>query len=96
LNDNLMWNDDVPLFVAGRLAGLKTGPWAENLDGVRQSSERIAWKVAEFLENNEEKGGCERRDSGYASERENEVDLRSLGLGFGNSYDVLGDSSDGI
>lgn len=49
LNDDLMWNDDVPLFVTGRLAGLRLGPGAPNLVGARIGAERIAWNVDDVL-----------------------------------------------
>lgn len=49
LNDDLMWNDEVPLFVTGRLAGLRLGPGAPNLVGARIGAERIAWNVEEVL-----------------------------------------------
>ncbi|KAF1833025.1 FAD/NAD(P)-binding domain-containing protein [Decorospora gaudefroyi] len=45
LNDDLMWKDGVPLFVTGRLAGLRLGPGAPNLGGARVGAERIAWNV---------------------------------------------------
>ncbi|KAF2035821.1 FAD/NAD(P)-binding domain-containing protein [Setomelanomma holmii] len=50
LNDDLMWNNDVPLFVTGRLAGLRLGPGAPNLVGARIGAERIAWNVEEVLQ----------------------------------------------
>lgn len=49
LNDDLMWNDEVPLFVTGRLAGLRLGPGAPNLVGARIGAERIAWNVEDVL-----------------------------------------------
>jgi hypothetical protein len=49
LNDDLMWKDDVPLFVAGRLAALKLGPAAPNLGGARLAAERIAWGIEEVV-----------------------------------------------
>lgn len=83
LTDDLMWSDDVPLFVTGRLAGLRLGPGAPNLVGARIGAERIAWNVEDELEKLGKKGsGGERRDSAfedsvddeyksYASAREN-------------------------
>lgn len=50
LTDDLMWHEDVPLFVTGGLAGLRLGPGAANLAGGRQGAERIAWKVEELLD----------------------------------------------
>ncbi|KAK7180722.1 FAD binding domain-containing protein [Paraphaeosphaeria sporulosa] len=49
LNDDLMWADDVPLFVTGRLAGLRLGPGAPNLVGARVGAERIAWNIQDFI-----------------------------------------------
>lgn len=66
LNDDLMWEDDVPLFVTGRLAGLRLGPGAPNLVGARIGAERIAWNVEDELKKMARlKKGGERRDSGY-------------------------------
>jgi hypothetical protein len=50
LTDDLMWRNDVPLFVTGRLAGLRLGPGAPNLVGARVGAERIAWNVGDLLE----------------------------------------------
>lgn len=50
LTDDLMWRDDVPLFVTGRLAGLRLGPGAPNLVGARVGAERIAWNINDLLE----------------------------------------------
>ncbi|KAL1794852.1 hypothetical protein ACET3X_006668 [Alternaria dauci] len=49
LNEDLMWDDNVPLFITGRLAGLQLGPGAPNLVGARVGAERIAWNVDEAL-----------------------------------------------
>ncbi|KAK4232935.1 hypothetical protein C8A03DRAFT_48353 [Achaetomium macrosporum] len=49
LNDDLMWKDDVPLFVAGRLAALKLGHSAPNLGGARLAAERIVWAIEEVM-----------------------------------------------
>ncbi|RAL15511.1 FAD binding domain protein [Aspergillus homomorphus CBS 101889] len=49
LTEDLMWRDGVPLFLAGRLAALRLGPGAANLDGARLGAERIAWGMEEFL-----------------------------------------------
>ncbi|KAL8689923.1 MAG: hypothetical protein Q9218_004517 [Villophora microphyllina] len=50
LTNDLAWKDDVPLFVAGRLAGLRIGPDCGNLEGARIGAERISWAVNEWLE----------------------------------------------
>lgn len=54
LTDDLMWREDVPLFLTGRMAGLRLGPGAPNLEGARVGAERIAWSLEEILE--KEKG----------------------------------------
>lgn len=49
LNDDLMWKDDIPLFMTGRLATLRLGPGAGNLEGARVGAERVAWAVEDVL-----------------------------------------------
>jgi len=75
-----MWNDEVPLFVTGRLAGLRLGPGAPNLVGARIGAERIAWNVEDVLKKlrrMEGRGQGEQDDSGveqmetYAAARDN-------------------------
>ncbi|KAL8666617.1 MAG: hypothetical protein Q9168_007451 [Polycauliona sp. 1 TL-2023] len=50
LTQDLAWSKDVPLFVAGRLAGLRIGPDCGNLEGARAGAERISWAVEDVLE----------------------------------------------
>lgn len=61
VNDDLKWQDDVPLFVTGRLAALRLGPGAGNLEGARMGAERVTWALQEILNN--ENGAVNRRDS---------------------------------
>ncbi|KAL4885101.1 hypothetical protein BJY04DRAFT_232530 [Aspergillus karnatakaensis] len=49
LTDDLMWQADVPLFLTGRLAALRLGPGAPNLEGARLGAERVAWGMEEVL-----------------------------------------------
>ncbi|XXG99365.1 hypothetical protein Hte_005702 [Hypoxylon texense] len=49
ITENMAWRDDVPLFIAGRLAGLQLGPGAPNLIGARIGAERIAWSIQDVL-----------------------------------------------
>ena len=49
LTDDMAWNDDVPLYASGKLAGLRVGPGAANLVGARIGAERIAWSIQEYL-----------------------------------------------
>ena len=56
LTQDLAWAKDVPLFVTGRLAGLRIGPDCGNLEGARVSAERISWAVEEILERQNDNG----------------------------------------
>lgn len=49
LNEDLMWKDEVPLFVTGRLAALRLGPAAPNIGGARIGAERMALALDDFL-----------------------------------------------
>jgi hypothetical protein len=85
LNDDLMWADDVPLFVTGRLAGLRLGPGAPNLVGARVGAERIAWNVQDILKRLDQKhstpsssgaveGSHDEKAAEYAAGRRNRFD----------------------
>jgi hypothetical protein len=99
LTDDLMWSNDIPFFVAGRLASLRLGPAAGNLEGARLGAERVAWKLGELLRewNREDSDdmeslGKEEGDSGYGSAGsggEEEVDSRRIGLGMENQFALL-------
>ncbi|KAF7715660.1 Uncharacterized protein PECH_001262 [Penicillium ucsense] len=56
LTDDLMWRHDVPLYITGRLGGLRLGPGAPNLEGARLGAERIAWSLEEVLGKDREIG----------------------------------------
>ncbi|KAF4975493.1 hypothetical protein FZEAL_7724 [Fusarium zealandicum] len=49
INNDLMWNDDVPLFMMGRLAALRLGPAAPNLGGAQVGAERVAWAIEDLV-----------------------------------------------
>lgn len=49
LNTDLMWRDDVPLYVGGRLASLQVGPAAPNLGGAKLAAERIALALDDYM-----------------------------------------------
>lgn len=73
LTDDLMWTADVPLFMTGRLAALRLGPGAGNLEGARMGAERVVWGLEEWLSEKDEtsqarKGKKEagRKDSGVS------------------------------
>jgi hypothetical protein len=55
ITDDLMWKADLPLFLTGRLAALRLGPGAPNLEGARLGAERIAWGMEEVLGRREAK-----------------------------------------
>lgn len=80
LTDDLMWKADVPLFVTGRLASLRLGPAAPNLEGARLGAERIAWALEDVL-GYRDVGTCSRE-----SER-----LQKAFCGLGNRYESLCD-----
>jgi hypothetical protein len=89
LTSELMWNEEVPFFVTGRLSGLRLGPVAGNLEGARVGAEFVAGKIAEVAR----KWG--EADSSYESEEThgNRVDMR-LGLRVWNQFDALVDSEE--
>lgn len=49
LTPDLMWKEEVPLFVTGKLAGLRLGPGAGNLEGARVGAERVVWGFQDVL-----------------------------------------------
>lgn len=92
LNDDLMWNDDVPLFVTGRFASLRLGPGAPNLVGARIGAERIAWNVDAILDKLE---GSRKTDSKkYGRYGHGEDKMAAYAAGGGNRYDSLGGFGD--
>lgn len=88
LNDDLMWRDGVPLFVTGRLASLRLGPGAGNLEGARMGAERIAWAIEEVL-------GA-RKDEGEQSDGEGDQEDQGYryGAGIGSRYESLSEVDD--
>lgn len=54
ITEDLMWKQDVPLFITGRLAALRLGPGGPNLEGARLGAERISWALETVLERREE------------------------------------------
>ncbi|PYH76562.1 hypothetical protein BO82DRAFT_425977 [Aspergillus uvarum CBS 121591] len=74
VTEDLMWCDGVPLFLAGRLAALRLGPGAANLEGARLGAERIAWAMEEVL-------GGRKRGSGGEKEWFCGLGNRFAGLG---------------
>lgn len=83
LTDDLMWRSDVPLFLTGRLAALRLGPGAPNLEGARLGAERVAWGLEEVL------GGS--RDADHDDDSRI-LKSRECFCGLGNRYAGLSES----
>ncbi|KAE9971540.1 hypothetical protein BLS_004405 [Venturia inaequalis] len=64
LTEDLMWNEDVPLFFTGKTAGLRLGPAAANLAGARSGAERIVWKIEDLLSEEKPEDDLSYRDIG--------------------------------
>ncbi|KAK0739361.1 hypothetical protein B0T21DRAFT_409712 [Apiosordaria backusii] len=56
LTEQLMWKDDVPLFVTGKLASLRLGAAGPNLGGARTGAERIALAIQEHFDERKREG----------------------------------------
>jgi hypothetical protein len=54
ITEDLMWKQNIPLFITGRLAALQLGPGAPHLEGARIGAERIAWALEGFLRERED------------------------------------------
>ncbi|KAL6719064.1 hypothetical protein ACLMJK_003299 [Lecanora helva] len=80
LTEDLAWAEDVPLFVTGRLAGLRIGPDCGNLEGARVGAERISWAVEEIME---------RRKDSVSSNRFADNNALMQRVGSVNIYDSL-------
>ena len=70
---HLMWTEDVPLFVTGRLASLRLGPGAGDLTSARAGAEKITWSSVERAD----EGEVERFE--YATGRGNRFERLKLG-----------------
>ncbi|KAL2001823.1 hypothetical protein VTN02DRAFT_1166 [Thermoascus thermophilus] len=86
LTHDLMWRHDVPLFVTGRLAALRLGPGAANLEGARLGAERVAWALEEMLGRRE----AEREEEGEEEESWASSTLVRSFCGLGNRFAGLG------
>ncbi|RAK76270.1 FAD binding domain protein [Aspergillus fijiensis CBS 313.89] len=85
LTEDLMWCDGVPLFLAGRLAALRLGPGAANLEGARLGAERIAWAMEDVLGRCGGGGGGRGEEEGEVVGKEKE-----WFCGLGNRFAGLG------
>lgn len=91
LNDDLMWDDDVPLFVTGRLAGLRLGPGAPNLVGARIGAERIAWNVDDVLR---KLGRLRTRDDTGSESENGEQKMEAYAAARNNRFSTLSASDE--
>lgn len=85
LTENMMWRSDVPLFMTGRLAALKLGPGAPNLEGARVGAERVAWGLEELFEWDRNEESTEEGGDSFDIKKE-----RDCFCGLGNRYSELG------
>ncbi|KAL7930259.1 hypothetical protein V8C35DRAFT_283624 [Trichoderma chlorosporum] len=83
INEDLMWKDGVPLFMAGRLGALQLGPAAPNIGGAKVAAERVAWAIEDIIKLDELQEDHNQGSSG----------LMGYLSGHGNMYDVLQDES---
>jgi hypothetical protein len=92
LTEDVMWDDDVPLFVTGKFAGLRLGPGAPNLVGARIGAERVAWGVEDVLGKIGRTGGSE--EGGAVDDGKEVADEKWVEFMAGrrNRFDSLGDA----
>lgn len=83
ITDDLMWCQNLPLFVTGRLGALRLGPGAANLEGARLGAERVAWGMEEMF------GKGEEEEEGVLGQMKDEAGVkksRECFCGLGNRY----------
>ncbi|KAM0245772.1 hypothetical protein ACHAQJ_010454 [Trichoderma viride] len=81
INEDLMWKDGIPLFLAGRLGALQLGPAAPNIGGAKIAAERVAWAIENMINPDGMQGDNDHNDNGL-------MDYLS---GHGNMYSILQD-----
>lgn len=84
LNEDLMWKDDVPLFMTGRLGSLQLGPAAPNIGGAKIGAERVAWAIESLIKPE----GAEEWEESVGAARQ------SYASGHGNMYSALDEISE--
>ncbi|UKZ51109.1 hypothetical protein TrVGV298_004865 [Trichoderma virens] len=82
INEDLMWKDGVPLFLAGRLGALQLGPAAPNIGGAKVAAERVAWAIEDII-----------KLDGLQEGHEHSNGLVSYLSGHGNMYSILQESN---
>lgn len=86
LTDDLMWREDVPLFLTGKFAALRLGPGAGNLEGARLGAERIAWAMGDLLRKDGEGGAAGGAGNGGIEESSGEY---RFAAGIGSRFETL-------
>lgn len=99
LNEDLMWNDEVPLFVTGKLAALKIGPAGPNIGGARIGAERITLALDDFLSRSGPDGATKRaffaeQETVVGGRRDSGIDMFNYASGTGSKYSSLGEVSE--
>lgn len=94
LNEDLMWRDDVPLFVAGRLAALRLGPAAPNIGGARVGAERIALALDQILSRSDSEDCASKmfkaeEETVAEGQQNGEIGLFNYASGTGSKYSSL-------
>lgn len=94
LNEDLRWNDEVPLFVTGKLATLKIGPAAPNIGGARIGAERIALALEEYLSRSGPDGVSQgafftEQETLMSGRRDSGIDMFNYASGTGSKYSSL-------
>lgn len=93
LNEDLMWKDDVPLFVTGRLAALRLGPAAPNIGGARVGAERIALALDQILSRSSPGGASKmfkaEEETVVGGRQDGETGLFNYASGTGSKYSTL-------
>ncbi|KAJ4424575.1 hypothetical protein N0V82_000705 [Gnomoniopsis sp. IMI 355080] len=98
LNEDLMWQDDVPLFVTGKLAALRIGPAAPNIGGARIGAERIALALDQAIArtgsgNSSKETFFTEKDTVVNERRDSGIDIFNYASGTGSKYCSLGEDS---
>ncbi|EGP82971.1 uncharacterized protein MYCGRDRAFT_97150 [Zymoseptoria tritici IPO323] len=87
LTEDLMWDEDVPLFMTGKFAALRLGPGAGNLEGARIGAERIAWAMPDVLRKGS--GGVYHSEAGEEEKEGVQSGGYRYAAGIGSRYESL-------